>query len=538
MKPEDTAKEIIKEYSRLEQERRQYDRPWQDIRELVRPNAQDFYRNASKGDTRTENIYDGTAVQANEEFASAIQSYMVSPTERWFALEIDGKDSQTLNQDETVISWLSKVSDAIYNEYSDDRTNHASAVNEALQDIGAFGNCVLNQEWNSDDQCVVFRAIPMASVSFCENQYGRVDKLFRCIERDRRQLEQQFGANNLPQKVREDKTDKKFELIHHVCTRDEREYGKMDGKNRPYSSHWVLKDPATLLKEDGYYSFPYHVARWSKVAGETYGRGPAIKCLPDIKMLNRMEFTIIKAASKAVDPPLIAANDGILLPIRTAPGSINFVEPGMENPIQALEHRGNIPIGLEMSEQRRAFIRTCFYADWVKLMPKKERQTAYEISELVEQQLRMMAPMLGKINTELLAPMIVRTYELLKSKLKLPEPPEILKGSTFTVVFQSSAARAQLGNKAMTMGRYIQEITPLVQFDPKVTNGVNFPKFARRLAQLRGVDPEVLRSDEEIEELNNQQDQMAQAQAAVAAAEPASKAVKNLADANAAGNIF
>lgn len=538
MNPEDKAKEILASYERAKTERHQYERPWQDIRELVRPNAEDFYQQNLKGNTRTERMFDGTAPQALEDLASALHSYMASPTERWFSFKVD--NSEELNRDPEIVAWLESVADAIYDEYSDDRTNFNSSLFEAFLDIGAFGNAVLNQEWNPDDECLVFRAVPLSASYFLEDQYGRADKIFRRIKRTKRQLYQQFGEEACPEAVRECKDEaKEWEIVHAVYPRSDRDVTKMDAGNMRYASCWVMENPKHLLKESGYTSFPYAVGRWSKVAGEIYGRGPAIKCLPDIRMLNKMEFTIIKAAMKAVDPPLQVTSDGFLLPIKTGPGDLIFKEPNVE-PIVALEHRGNFPIGMEMSEQKREFIRRCFYADWVKLMPKKERQTAYEISELVEQQLRMMAPMLGRMQSELLGPTVTRSYDVLKDKNRWAPMPEKLRSvrNGFSPVYISAAARAQTGSKAMLMGRYLQELIPMAQIDPTVMDAINPEAFAQELALARGVTRRILRTPDEIAAIKDQRNQQQQMMAMAQAAEPASKAVKNLADANQAGNIF
>ena len=46
--------------------------------------------------------------------------------------------------------------------------------------------------------------------------------------------------------------------------------------------------------------------------------------LPDIKMLNQMSKTIIRAAEKVVDPPIIIADDGVTLPVNQKAGGHTF----------------------------------------------------------------------------------------------------------------------------------------------------------------------------------------------------------------------
>ena len=83
------------------------------------------------------------------------------------------------------------------------------------------------------------------------------------------------------------------------------------------------------------------------------GRSPAMVALPDVKMLNLMSKTIIQAAQKQIDPPLLVPDDGFLLPIRTQPGGLNFFRSGSRDTITPLNTGANIPIGINMEEQRR-----------------------------------------------------------------------------------------------------------------------------------------------------------------------------------------
>jgi hypothetical protein len=156
---------------------------------------------------------------------------------------------------------------------------------------------------------------------------------------------------------------------------------------------------------------------------------------------------------------------------------------------------------------------------------------------LVEQQLRMMAPMLGRLQTELLGPMVTRTYDMMKEKNRWSPAPASLKDSHMAIKYTSAAARAQVGSKAALMGRYLQELIPLAQVDPTVMDAVDMKAYAQELAIIRGVTRKIMRTPEQLEELDTQRQQQQQLAAAAEIAKPASEAVKNLAQANEMGNI-
>lgn len=534
MTPEqEKAQSIIREFARLSGDRTTYENAWRDIRKLVRPNTVDFGQSSTPGEVHTERMYDGTAMQANVDLAAALHSYMVNPAERFFGIEADA-DRET-NRNDEVLKWCEDVADAIFAEYSDDRSMFTSSIHEAFLDIGSFGNAVLNQEWNEASSHLSFRAYPLSSCYFDENSAGLVDKLYRATKMSVRQIKQQFPDATWETKDK-DPDSMMFDVIHAVEPREDRAYGREDAKNKRFKSCWVLQQRNALLKESGYDSFPYHAVRWMKIADEIYGRGPAINCLPDIKMLNRMSLHTIKAASKAVDPSLILPSDGFLMPFKTSPGAINYRDPSAgEFEVQQLVHNGNFPVTLEMMQQVREFITRCFYSDWVKLMPKKERQTQYEIGQLVSQQLRMMAPMLGRIQTELLVPIIQRSFELLAKHDRLPPPPAMLEGRGYKVTYVSAAARAQTETQAVSMGQFMQEMIPLAQAKPEVMDRIDIDAYAEELAYVRKVTRRIIRSDKQVEQIRADREQEQQAAAIAGASEPVSKALLNVANARKAG---
>ena len=72
----------------------------------------------------------------------------------------------------------------------------------------------------------------------------------------------------------------------------------------------TLSETRKLLKESGFDYLPPTIGRFSKNAGETYGRGPAIDAYPDIIMANAQAESIIRAAEKQLEPPLLIMDDG------------------------------------------------------------------------------------------------------------------------------------------------------------------------------------------------------------------------------------
>lgn len=163
--------------------------------------------------------------------------------------------------------------------------------------------------------------------------------------------------------------------------------------------------------------------------------------------------------------------------------------------------------------------------------------TAYEVQDRREEKLRLMAPMLGRMVSELHGPMIARSYNLLLAHGKIPQAPPTMSGRTLKVGYRSPASRAQLGVKAFSMGRYLQEILPYAQVDPGIMDAVDMDIFAQQLAMARGTPRIILRSQEDIDQVRSQRQQTQAASQAAQIALPASQSVKNLADAASKGGL-
>jgi hypothetical protein len=535
--PEDAkAKEVIARYNSLKSESEPFRRLWQDIRELIMPNAQDFQTKTSPGQERNLGIYDSTAPDANKDFAAALHSYMTSPTDRWFNLEIENEPE--LNRDPDAMEWLEYVSDLIFSEFSNDATGFNSAMQEVYLGVGSFGTPIVYQDYDFDIAHLNFRACALADSYLDENSKGRVDVNFRRLDYTARQLVQEFGSI-VPTEVREAK-DRKVEVIHAVYPRTDRVAGRYDPGNKPFASCWVLREKQLTLKESGFNEFPYHIARWSKIPGQVYGIGPGQNCLPDVRMLNRIQYTLIQAAQKRVSPPMIVPDDGFLMKTPSAsPQAMLYYEAGSSGlKPEYLEYTGDIPVGMEMAEQLRESIRRAFFGEWVRFTTKKERQTQFEIQQLIEQQLRMMAPMTGRLGTELLGPLIARSYGLLQDAGRVQSAPELLQQRKLKVIYVSPAARAQLSTKAIAMGQYIQELVPVAQIQPNVMDKVDLDAYADELAIVRGVSRRVVRNQADVDSIRQQRAEQEQASAIAGAAEPVSKAVLNLSQAQEAGNIL
>jgi hypothetical protein len=236
--------------------------------------------------------------------------------------------------------------------------------------------------------------------------------------------------------------------------------------------------------------------------------------LPDVKMLNEMSKTTIKAAQKQVDPPLLVPDDGFLLPVRTVPGGLNFYRSGTRDRIEPLNIGANNPLGLNMEEQRRTAIRNVFYVDQL-LMQQGPQMTATEVIQRNEEKMRLLGPVLGRLQSELLKPMIDRCFAILLRNNQFAQAPDFLSGQDIEIEYVSPLAKAQKGTELSSITRAIEILGSLANVAP-VFDYINFDALVKHVADLVGVPQKVLKLQSQVnaerEQAAQQQEQMAQMQ--------------------------
>ena len=531
---EDLVTRIITKQESLKSYRTPWENLWQDCGEYVNPNRGDFSTIRYRADTaRYDKIYDTTAPLANENLASGLQGFLTSPSQRWFSL-LTFDDN--LNEEYAVKEWLNLATNILYDRvFNIPESNFNSQAHELYLDLGSFGTAVMMVQ-DTPGSGITFRTFHLADCYIQENDKGFVDTLYRKYKRTGRQLIERFGEA-VPEKiVKISQKDpfREFEVIHAVEPSET--YGEPLKKptKKAFKSCYILLEEKTLLEEGGYDEFPYMVPRWSKVAGEIYGRSPSMTSLPDIKMVNAMMKTIIKAAQKLTDPPLLVPDDGFILPVRTVPGGLNFYRSGTQDRIEPLETRGRPDIGFDLLQNRREHIKAAFHVDWMQMPDQKgsPNMTATEVIARQEEKMRLMGPMIGRLQVEFLGPLINRVFSIMMRKKMIPNPPAIIQGEDMKIVYTSPLARAQKSSQLMTITRLFESMAPLYQAKPELLDNMNTDETFRFFHHLLDAPAKILNPEEKVEEERQaraeQQQQMMEAEQA----KVQSEAGKNIAEAN------
>ena len=490
----DKAVSIVKRFDYIKSRRDNWDTHYQELADYMLPRKADIVKKRSRGEKRMELIYDGTALQSIDLMAAFLHGMLTSGAAPWFHLDIKDTD---INRDDEVREWLQDTSMRMMRAFN--QSNFETEVHETYIDLVVFGTSCMFIEMDKGN--LRFSTRHISEFYAQEDQFGMVNTVFRLYKMTAEQAVERFGIDNVSDYIKkkiEKNPDEEVEILHAVMPRTERNVTKADNKNMPFMSVYICMQTKMIMSEGGFSELPYVVPRFLKATGEVMGRSPAMTALPDVKMLNLMSKTIIQAAQKMIDPPLLVPDDGFLLPIRTQPGGLNFFRAGSRDTITPLTTGANIPIGLNMEEQRRAAIRQAFYVDQI-LFSGSPGMTATEVIQRQEERMRVIGPVLGRLMNEMLRPMIDRVFALMLRENMLATPPEILQGRDIDIEYVSPLAKAQKSNSLNNTMRALEILLPLAQSLP-VGDHLDPDGLVEHVTDALGVPKTTLRTSREVAE--------------------------------------
>ena len=506
---------IRKRLDKLEADRGTWESHWQEILDYVMPRKAEITFLRSRGEKRTEVLFDSTAITANNLLAASLQGTLTSPSLPWFSLKLRDDDANKIRD---IQIWLEDTARRMYAVFNE--SNFNTEVHEMYLDLCSVGTSAIFVEEANEGFLqggLHFNTLHIAEYFIQENSTGRVDTLYRKYKMTARQAVQEFGEDNVGTKIKEAlkaKPDTQFNFIHAVePTADyERATGKAKTKLPFHSCHVCFEDKM-VVRTGGYNEFPYLVPRWSKATGEIFGRSPSYNALPDIKTLNKAVEIGLKAWAKAIDPPLLVTDDGVIGRVRMTPAGITVVRS--DTAIKPLQIGSNWQITDLKENQLRTAIRQAYYSDQLQLQ-EGPQMTATEVQVRYELMQRLLGPTLGRFQTEFLNPLIERVFGIMMRADALMPRPEAMSGMNMDIEYVGPLARSQRMEEAVAVERLYQLAMQVVQVDPTVMDVINHEQAIRMRATLLGVPKTVLRGEDEVAEIREQRaaaQQQAQEQA-------------------------
>lgn len=538
------AADLLGQHERLRNQRSGFEVTWQEIAERLLPRKALFNRRRTnretKGEKRTQLIFDAVPALALDRFAAAVHSLVTPRNQVWQRLRAS---EEALNDSIAVKRYFDEVNRILFAaRYS---ANFDNQVHESYYDLGAFATmCLYIGDTGSKIQ---YRSVPMWQMFMAENQFGVVDYISREYWLTARNAVKEFDPKRLPRSIVEaaERTpEMEFPFVCIVKPREDRDVTRADAQGMKYVQYEIACDAGEIVAETGYRTFPYPVSRYSVTPGDVYGRGPSEIILPDVKMLNDMNKTTMQAAQLRALPPILAHRDGILDAIKLTPAAINYggVDSQGRQLIQALETKADVGLGLEMMDQKRKVIQDAFWNTLFQILVDTPNMTATEAMLRAQEKGALLAPTASRIESEFLAAIVERELDILAVNGALPDPPpELLEaGAGYEIDYESPMARARRAEEGVAILRTIEQLTPLAtslgEQGARVFRRFNMDETAKTIAEINGVPAKCLYTDDELAEMDEQESEQSEMADMLAAAPVAASAARDLAQAQAIGS--
>ncbi len=521
------AKSLIKRNETLKEDRNLWDSFYRDVVDYIRPRKQTAEESRTPGVIRHKH-YDSTAPHAANTLALVMADTLTPKAIQWFGFKIpEASPFKQFNDNQNVMNWFKTVEDGV--RFALDQSNFYPVVNEIYLDFNSFATICLYVEESELKQKgfngLTFRALPIASYVFAEDDAGIVDTVMREYELTARQFVQRFPGGKIPGEIAkslEQTPDDKFNFLRVVAPTKE-----LSSKVKfPYASVDILVDKQLVVDERGYKEFPYMVGRWDKASGETRGRGPAAIALDDIKSLNQLRKLELIGLEKAVNPPILAPEDGFIGTVKL--GSNSIIYSRNPNDVRTLPTELRLDLSSLKANDLKQSIRDIYLTDQLNI-PRTKQMTASEVSVLRSEMERLLGPTISRFESEVLGPMLNRTVGIMHRTGALPPPPpEIQDLDAIDIEYVGQLARSQKMVEVESIQNWISLIGQFGQIDPRVLQLPDLMAAGRIIAPVLGVPKSVVKGaaqmEEDVEREQKKQAEAEQMQKMGAMAESAGKA--------------
>ena len=542
--------------SRMKLERQSLDSMYLDISSQIEPTRSRFFvGELNDGWRYNSEIIDSTPRQALNILKAGMLSGICSPSRHWFKLDVA---SNIRNQFPSIKEWLDETTTAMRTRIA--KTNFYEQAQVIFGDTGAFATgCMFVDK--DQDRLIKTSTQPVGSYYLGVNEDYKIDMYFREYVMTVRQVVNKFCKDpfdgkydfaNVSETIKTHFNNGEFEnevLIGHLILPNHDFDPLSDwSKKKKYISHYFELgfrgndrqgyevSQQAVLSERGYDKFPVLSPRWARTGEDIYGTDcPGMTTLGDCFQLQIGERKSLKAIDKLIDPAMVAHPSLRNQKTSLLPGSVTYIDESKLGSAAYREaHQVRFDVNaMEMKQQQvRQRIQRGFYADLFLMLANSDRRqiTATEIAERHEEKLIALGPVLENLNNDFLDPFIDILYDYMDEAGEIPPIPEELDGVDIKVEYTSILAQAQ---KAVGLGSIERAYgfgAQLAQMDPRALKKFDVLTTLDEYVDQVGAPSKILRSNDEVEEMETQEARAMQTQMQMQQAQQQAQVQKTLSE--------
>ncbi len=473
---------LVRRYEQAKDRRSPWESTWQECYDYALPQRGDFTRMSQPGRIQTDRLYDGTAMDAIEQLSASLLGHLTPPWTQWFGFKpgpnLSASEAQALAP---VLEESAKIIQSHF-----DRSNFTVEMHQCFLDLVVGGTAALHFEEAEPGSFSAFRfsSVPLSDIVLEEGENGFLDGSFRQLKLTLAQLKDRYPSADIPMEVaREGERDPqtRFAVLESILP-----------EGGVYSYTALLMDCGQNLElSNGSFNVSPCIAfRWMKSPGEIYGRSPVMKALPDIKTANKVVELILKNASIAVTGIWQADDDGVLNPatIELVPGAIIPKAVGSDG-LKPLEMPSKFDVSQLILNDLRSRIRHALLIDKLGQIDGR-KMTATEVIERASEMALLLGATYGRLQSELLTPMIRRAYAILRRRGEIPDIA--LDGRFVELDYRAPLARAQVQRNVQNTMSWI---TSVMNMGAEASATIDMARAARYLGDVLGVPSDLIKKE-------------------------------------------
>jgi hypothetical protein len=482
----------------LKNERTNFDTQWEEAAERVLPAHSNLFNggsstNTQQGEKKTQTQFDGTTAAAAQKFSAVMESLVTPQNHVWHMLRVMDR---VLRKKRAVRVFFDELSEILYDYRYRSSANFVPNSQQVFLSLGVYGNGSLYVDQPDNGKGLRYKNIFLGETYFSENHAGVIDTLYRTFLLSPRQVMERFGAassegvqSRAEQPTQMDERD--IEILHVVMPNPNFAPGTLSQGGMKFISVYMEVTGQHMLRVGGFDTFPYAIGRYTQISGETYGRGPAQYVLPSIKTLNEQKKTMLKQGHRAVDPVLLAFDDGKLGSAqlragKLVPGGVSKDGRMLIQPLPA----GNVGLGDKMMDMEKAIIHDAFLISLFQILIETPQMTATEVLERAREKGMLLAPTAGRLQAEFLGPLIEREISLLARQGLMPPMPPILQqaAAEYKIEYDNPMSRMARAEKAAGFMRALGSAAEYTKMtgDPSPLDFFNFDVAMPQIMDIHG----------------------------------------------------
>lgn len=456
-----------------------------------------------------DHLHDSYPTLVRRELGNALSATLRPRSQNWFRATTQDDD---LDAEPMTAKYLEYVTKVMRNAIYDPRAKFIRATKEGDHDFVTFGQTVISVEESTDRSHIYYRTHHLRDCAWLENAEGDVDCMHRKDRMSARMMIRAFGEKKVHQTVRDAyKKDpsQEFNIRCVMMPTDEYDYvgpeGKAASKKRhPFCVVYLDSDNMTVLAEKPAPDFIFVVPRWQTLPGLQYAVSPATSvALPDGRLAQAMGLMILEAGEKAIDPPIIAAEE-VIREVNLQAGAITWADLATDRKIGDVAQPFNINPDMRTAFAMRADLREllakAFFIDKLTLPSATDDMTATEVRARLEEHIRNLLPLFEPMEHEYNMRLLDRTFERLRlmKRFDVASMPDTLSGANITWGFKNPLQEANERLLRAQFGEALELENMAMQAGVRTTR-VNMPVARDGAIRGIGVPAKWLRTDEEMD---------------------------------------